>query len=112
MMNVEVNTSIRENYGAHAWDGVGSCPQQWKNKGGEDWVILNAPSVEDATHFVSSYIVGCDDNYFEEDIVNAVEVPYDHRTWMEGCTGEVDHHIRIEWADRFFRFPTNKLMAA
>jgi hypothetical protein len=108
MMNVELSTQIRENYGAHEWDGKGECPQHWKSKGGEDWVITNAPSVEDAEHFVSAYIVGPHNDYFEEDVVSAVEVPYDHRTWLEGCTGEIDEHIRIDWADRFFRFPTIK----
>ena len=108
-MNVEVNTSIRENYGAHAWDGVGSCPQRWKNKGGEDWVILNAPSIEDATHFVSSYIVGGDDNYFEEDVVGAKAVPVTHRTWIEECSNKMDLNSRVEWADRFFRFPNHNM---
>ena len=108
MMNVEVSTQIRENYGAHEWDGVGECPQYWKSKGGEDWVIMNAPTVEDAEHFVEHYIVGEDSEYSTESVVSASEVPIDHRTWLEGCTGEVDHSIRVEWADRFFRFPNHK----
>jgi len=109
MMNVEVNTQIRENYGAHEWDGVGECPQCWKSKGGEDWVIMNAPAVEDAEHFVASYIVGEDDEYSTEEVISATEVPINHRTWMERCTGEVDHNIRIEWTDRFFRFPNHNM---
>jgi hypothetical protein len=28
-----------ENYGAHAWDGTGACPQYWKMKGGEDFFV-------------------------------------------------------------------------
>ena len=48
MMNVLVMTQIRENYGAHDWDGTGECPQMWKCKGGEDYIIEGAPSVEDA----------------------------------------------------------------
>ena len=47
MMNVLVMTQIRENYGAHDWDGTGECPQMWKCKGGEDYIIEGAPSVED-----------------------------------------------------------------
>ena len=108
MMNVEVSTQIRENYGAHEWDGVGECPQYWKSKGGEDWVIMNAPTVEDAEHFVEHYIVGEDNEYSTESVVSATEVPIDHRTWLEGCTGEVDHSIRVEWTDRFHRFPNPK----
>jgi hypothetical protein len=30
---------VRENYGAHAWDGEGECPQYWKNKGGCERVV-------------------------------------------------------------------------
>ena len=48
MMNVEVSTQIRENYGAHEWDGNGECPQYWKSKGGEDYIISGAPSEEAA----------------------------------------------------------------
>lgn len=28
-----ITTQYKENYGAHDWDGTGSCPQGWKNKG-------------------------------------------------------------------------------
>ena len=56
-MAVVVSTQCRENYGAHDWDGNGECPQYWKNKGGEDWIILNAPSEEDAVHYVDHYVV-------------------------------------------------------
>ena len=27
-------TQIRENYGAHDWDGKDTCPDYWKMKGG------------------------------------------------------------------------------
>ncbi len=32
-------TQFRENYGAHAWDGKGECPQYWKNKGGMEYAL-------------------------------------------------------------------------
>ena len=31
--------AVRENYGAHTWDGEGECPQGWKNKGGCERVV-------------------------------------------------------------------------
>lgn len=37
-MKVVVYTQIRENYGAHDWDGEGECPQYWKFKGGNTYV--------------------------------------------------------------------------
>ena len=38
-MKLYIVTQVRENYGAHDWDGVGSCPQYWKNKGGCDYFV-------------------------------------------------------------------------
>lgn len=40
-MKVVVITQIKENYGAHDWDGQGECPQYWKFKGGNTYVIEN-----------------------------------------------------------------------
>lgn len=37
----------RENYGAHAWDGKGECPQHWKNKGGDEVVIAEGLTLQD-----------------------------------------------------------------
>jgi hypothetical protein len=46
-----------ENYGAHDWDGLGSCPQRWKFKGGEDFfyplgaVEPSAEHIEELVHY-------------------------------------------------------------
>ena len=40
-MKLVIVTQYQENYGAHSWDGVGDCPQYWKNKGGETYVVEN-----------------------------------------------------------------------
>lgn len=40
-MKLVISTQIRENYGAHDWDGVGECPQYWKCKGGDVYVVSN-----------------------------------------------------------------------
>jgi len=40
-MKIVIQTQVRENYGAHDWDGVGECPQYWKAKGGETYVVPN-----------------------------------------------------------------------
>ncbi len=34
-----VSRQIRENYGAHNWDGKGECPQYWKCKGGDEVLV-------------------------------------------------------------------------
>jgi hypothetical protein len=38
-MKLVIHTQYRENYGAHDWDGQGECPQYWKFKGGETYVM-------------------------------------------------------------------------
>ena len=40
-MKIVIQTQVQENYGAHDWDGVGACPQYWKAKGGETYVVPN-----------------------------------------------------------------------
>lgn len=36
---VVITTRVRENYGAHDWDGEGECPQHWKYKSGHTYVL-------------------------------------------------------------------------
>lgn len=38
-MKLHIVTQVEENYGAHDWDGKGSCPQYWKMKGGNDYMF-------------------------------------------------------------------------
>jgi hypothetical protein len=38
-MKLVITTQTRENYGAHEWDGEGECPQRWKCKGGNTYVV-------------------------------------------------------------------------
>jgi len=38
-MKIVIQTQVQENYGAHDWDGVGECPQYWKAKGGDTYVV-------------------------------------------------------------------------
>ena len=32
-------TQYLENYGAHDWNGEGECPQYWKSKGGDAYIV-------------------------------------------------------------------------
>jgi len=38
-MKLVINTQYKENYGSHDWDGEGECPQYWKFKGGDTFVV-------------------------------------------------------------------------
>ena len=42
-MKLHIQTQYMENYGAHDWDGTGTCPQYWKFKGGEDYFYALGP---------------------------------------------------------------------
>jgi hypothetical protein len=39
MSKLVITTQVKENYGAHDWDGKGECPQYWKFKGGNTYVV-------------------------------------------------------------------------
>jgi hypothetical protein len=54
-MKLAIYTQIRENYGAHDWDGKGQCPQYWKMKGGQVFVVNNI-TVEQALKIKESGI--------------------------------------------------------
>lgn len=38
-MKYVIQTQFLENYGAHDWDGQGTCPQRWKPKGGSTYIV-------------------------------------------------------------------------
>lgn len=43
-MKLVIQTQYKENYGFHDWDGKGECPQYWKFKGGDTYVVNNLSS--------------------------------------------------------------------
>lgn len=80
-MNVRLiaMTQVRENYGAHGWDGRGECPQYWKNKGGSEYLLATldlqkvvklghdgiVKMVEDARPYVTA-----NSEMFQEEIID------------------------------------------
>lgn len=71
-MKIVVQTQIWENYGAHDWDGQGECPQYWKGKGGNTYVvndvsIADAMSEEFSKSIEQAIVLG--NEYFMEDII-------------------------------------------
>ena len=73
-MKLVIYTQFKENYGAHDWDGKGECPQYWKFKGGDTYVIevslaeaMNPAffdavekCIEHSSNYSEEYIVGQD----------------------------------------------------
>jgi len=73
-----VHTQYRENYGAHDWDGTGECPQYWKNKGGNTYVLDSGVDV-DAFHRALAY----KSDHAEEFVIESYEsdeLP-EHEEW-------------------------------
>jgi len=56
-MKFVIYTQVRENYGAHDWDGTGVCPQYWKSKGGNTYVVEGLTTGQ-SVRFESQYLEG------------------------------------------------------
>lgn len=53
-MKLIIQTQFCENYGAHDWDGKGECPQYWKPKGGDTYIIdVNVNEAMDKSFYPS-----------------------------------------------------------
>ena len=72
MSKLLISTQVHENYGAHDWDGEGQCPQYWKAKGGNDYVVKQFKGGKSAA---TEAIMGlrsqieCSDECFQETII-------------------------------------------
>jgi len=73
-LKLMVITQYRENYGAHNWDGTGTCPQYWKNKGGVTYFLplgetVNTQKVQALASAVTDKLYRSND-YVEEYVVD------------------------------------------
>ena len=76
-MKIVLHTQHRENYGAHDWDGQGECPQRWKCKGGDTYVVhgVTITQAQDAQYWDALYsAIQTSSEYFEEYIIGDVLV--------------------------------------
>jgi len=67
-----VTTQYRENYGSHNWNGKGDCPQYWKSKGGEVYIVDDSIDIK-----IFEDTIAYSDNYSEESVVNVIECSED-----------------------------------
>jgi len=75
-----VVAQYEENYGAHDWDGQGKCPQYWKKKGGDEFIVT-AEGIEQAHALVTPHLY--DSDYARSYIVHTEEVGSDYQTEFE-----------------------------
>jgi len=82
-MKLLITTQVYENYGSHDWDGTGECPQYWKAKGGNDYVVKKFKG--DATMAVIGLRsqIECDNERFRETIIYWEVVTDDYLTEFE-----------------------------
>lgn len=84
-MKLVVQTQIRENYGAHDWDGEGECPQYWKFKGGSTYVapeltFADMDDVHTLVRDVERYVTEMNDS-FQEYVIDWEIVDNDEIRW-------------------------------
>jgi len=84
-LRLVIETQVRENYGAHNWDGVGKCPQYWKSKGGSTYVFdfdHSEDSGRDLMKAIRPLIEDRNESY-EEYLLDWSVVDRDQTPWEE-----------------------------
>ena len=94
MSKLLIITQVYENYGAHDWDGEGSCPQYWKAKGGNDYVVRNIDvnRASDIVNLVSGEVEQ-DNEYYRETVIHWEVVGDDYLTDFEQSQLEYEGKI-------------------
>ena len=102
MAKLLITTQVYENYGAHDWDGTGTCPSYWKAKGGCDYVVkkINVNNVTETVMALRSKIEQ-DNEHFRESIIGWEVVANDYLTEFE--QNQLDYEGQI-------RFPAKELV--
>ena len=77
MQKLVIQTQYRENYAYPDWDGKGECPQGWKYKGGETYVIPNFKDINNITEVMKQLdaLITFGNDGFEEYILDWEIVP-------------------------------------
>lgn len=93
-MKLLITTQVYENYGAHDWDGQGECPQYWKAKGGNDYVVKNIDinRASDIANYVAGQVEQ-DNEYYREYTIDWEVVSDDYLTEFERDQLEYDGRI-------------------
>ena len=97
MAKLLITTQVYENYGAHDWDGVGECPQYWKAKGGNDYVVKKFKDLNKVTETVMALRgqIEQDNEGFRETIIGWEIVANDYLTEFEKDQLEYEGKIRF-----------------
>lgn len=98
-MKLLITTQVYENYGAHDWDGEGACPQYWKAKGGNDYVVRNI-DVNCASEIFAAVRSQCeeDNEGYREHVLDWEVVADDYLTEFE--RSQLEYEGRIAYASK------------
>jgi hypothetical protein len=96
MSKLLITTQVYENYGAHDWEGVGVCPQYWKAKGGNDYVVKKFKG--DATTAVMCLRtqIESDNEHIRETIINFRIVADNYLTEFE--QSQLDYEGKVTYS--------------
>ena len=96
MAKLLITTQVYENYGAHDWDGQGQCPQYWKAKGGNDYVVKKFKDLNKVTETVMALRsqIEQDNQAFRETIIGWEIVGDKHLTEFEQSQLDYEGSIR------------------
>lgn len=96
MAKLLITTQVYENYAAHDWNGEGVCPQRWKAKGGNDYVVRKFKG--DATVAVMALRsqIEEDNLHFQEQVIDWRIVKDDYLTEFE--QSQLDYEGKITYA--------------
>lgn len=95
-MKLIIYTQVYENYGAHDWDGRGECPQYWKAKGGNEYVIRNVePAAKQLYHDAAVLKINESSDYYREYVIGSDIVADDYLTEFE--RSQLDYDGRIPY---------------
>jgi hypothetical protein len=97
MAKLLITTQVYENYGAHDWDGTGECPQYWKAKGGNDYVVKKFKDLNKVTETVMALRsqIECDNEGFRESIIGWEIVGDKYLTEFEQSQLDYEGSIRF-----------------
>ena len=97
-MKLVIITQVRENYGAHDWNGIGSVPQYWKDKGGSEYIL------EDLEHYLSP-----NDDFFDKKVRMIVESMLPNIESISDYMTETIINFAIEDDDYMSQFEQSQL---
>ena len=77
MQKLVIQTQYKENYAWPDWDGKGECPQAWKFKGGDTYVINSFKDFDKVTEVMKQLdaLITVDNDGFKEYILSWEIVP-------------------------------------